>query len=571
MQTVEGPENIILEKKHYYMQLLTNAESLKRMAEFEVLSDDTDSVLHGQLEEITSAWNYVFIGLLREGLVYDYLKNPENPEKDIIRLTIDNIQFDCPVTTIKSILKDEYDTIIKPGHEIIMQNIDAVMPNLKVKQNADTHTKSENELKLEAELKALKEHSAEETERLIYEINHDAMTGLKNKKAFMEDCKKTVNGFVISADINSLKKTNDTYGHAAGDTLIISTAKTLQKHFKHCVYRTGGDEFFLIIPDKNEEEICSSINDIKKDLKDLTDKSATIDYSLSLGYCSISAAKNITEALAKADEFMYEDKKNYKTRQNNYPANNDTLENSNQDTEFENIGCVLEKNDLSGTNTEPNNASSSIFYNDKDEKIKAIGTYIYDIYDFTIIPPGGVKGEPMKAIIAPLYVYDNDNHPDIMVMLIDQYGNTEEYFSQNGLASVKATFKDYEFLIRGTFSDGNFKSFLVVSGTTMSMGYSLNKNIYEKRAKVKENVHYGHISFLEDNLRYHIVPLALNNDENGIAQSIILVENEDKSYREILKTASNGFTVYSNANTGISYQILIYWQDDLLCAEVLKV
>ena len=294
------------------MQLLTNAESLKRMAEFEVLSDNTDSVLHGQLEEITSAWNYVFIGLLREGLVYDYLKNPENPEKDIIRLTIDNIQFDCPVTTIKNILKDEYDTIIKPGHEIIMQNIDAVMPNLKVQQNADTHTKSENELKLEAELKALKEHSAEETERLIYEINHDAMTGLKNKKAFMEDCKKTVNGFVISADINSLKKTNDTYGHAAGDTLIISTAKTLQKHFKHCVYRTGGDEFFLIIPDKTEEEICSSINDIKKDLKDLTDKSATIDYSLSLGYCSISAAKNITEALAKADEFMYEDKKNYK-------------------------------------------------------------------------------------------------------------------------------------------------------------------------------------------------------------------------------------------------------------------
>lgn len=570
MQTVEGPENIILEKKHYYMQLLTNAESLKRMAEFEVLSDNTDSVLHGQLEEITSAWNYVFIGLLREGLVYDYLKNPENPEKDIIRLTIDNIQFDCPVTTIKSILKDEYDTIIKPGHEIIMQNIDAVMPNLKVQQNADTHTKSENELKLEAELKALKEHSAEETERLIYEINHDAMTGLKNKKAFMEDCKKTVNGFVISADINSLKKTNDTYGHAAGDTLIISTAKTLQKHFKHCVYRTGGDEFFLIIPDKTEEEICSSINDIKKDLKDLTDKSATIDYSLSLGYCSISAAKNITEALAKADEFMYEDKKNYKTRQN-HPANNDTLENSNQDTESENIGCVLEKNDLSDTSTEPNNVSLSIFYNDKDEKIKAIGTYIYDIYDFTIIPPGGVKGEPMKAIIAPLYVYDNDNHPDIMVMLIDQYGNTEEYFSQNGLASVKATFKDYEFLIRGTFSDGNFKSFLVVSGTTMSMGYSLNKNIYEKRAKVKENVHYGHISFLEDGLRYHIVPLTLNNDENGIAQSIILVENEDKSYREILKTASNGFTVYSNANTGISYQILIYWQDDLLCAEVLKV
>lgn len=570
MQTVEGPENIILEKKHYYMQLLTNAESLKRMAEFEVLSDNTDSVLHGQLEEITSAWNYVFIGLLREGLVYDYLKNPENPEKDIIRLTIDNIQFDCPVTTIKSILKDEYDTIIKPGHEIIMQNIDAVMPNLKVKQNADTHTKSENELKLEAELKALKEHSAEETEHLIYEINHDAMTGLKNKKAFMEDCKKTVNGFVISADINSLKKTNDTYGHAAGDTLIISTAKTLQKHFKHCVYRTGGDEFFLIIPDKNEEEICSSINDIKKDLKDLTDKSATIDYSLSLGYCSISAAKNITEALAKADEFMYEDKKNYKMRQN-HPANNDTLENSNQDTESENIGCVLGKNDLSDTSTEPNNVSSSIFYNDKDEKIKAIGTYIYDIYDFTIIPPGGVKGKPMKAIIAPLYVYDNDNHPDIMVMLIDQYGNTEEYFSQNGLASVKATFKDYEFLIRGTFSDGNFKSFLVVSGTTMSMGYSLNKNIYEKRAKVKENVHYGHISFLEDGLRYHIVPLTLNNDENGIAQSIILVENEDKSYREILKTASNGFTVYSNANTGISYQILIYWQDDLLCAEVLKV
>lgn len=83
----------------------------------------------------------------------------------------------------------------------------------------------------------------------------DALTGLKNRLAFEENCayiekeRLTERYTVLSADLNNLKITNDTKGHAAGDELIKAAAKMLKETFSKYgnVYRTGGDEFVALL------------------------------------------------------------------------------------------------------------------------------------------------------------------------------------------------------------------------------------------------------------------------------------------------------------------------------------
>ena len=85
----------------------------------------------------------------------------------------------------------------------------------------------------------------------------DPLTGVKNKRA-CEDYEAELDArikeglirefAVVSLDVNGLKMTNDTYGHKAGDELLISACRIICRHFSHSpVFRFGGDEFEVIL------------------------------------------------------------------------------------------------------------------------------------------------------------------------------------------------------------------------------------------------------------------------------------------------------------------------------------
>jgi len=96
----------------------------------------------------------------------------------------------------------------------------------------------------------------ERFERMRSIANVDALTGVKNKHAYLEVeaqmdrqiAEHTVPPFaIVVLDVNDLKKINDTAGHHAGDELIQDACKTICDIFKHSpVFRIGGDEFAVI-------------------------------------------------------------------------------------------------------------------------------------------------------------------------------------------------------------------------------------------------------------------------------------------------------------------------------------
>ncbi len=136
-------------------------------------------------------------------------------------------------------------------------------------------------------------------------FNRNEMNNVVDKLAVSPEKKGDCLG-VIFADLNGLKEVNDKQGHTAGDQLIIRAADLLQRVFTDGnVYRAGGDEFSIIIPDTSEEEVAHKVELVRE-------LSAGYEgVSFALGSCVVSGSRDIRKALRAADERMYADKEKY--------------------------------------------------------------------------------------------------------------------------------------------------------------------------------------------------------------------------------------------------------------------
>jgi len=146
----------------------------------------------------------------------------------------------------------------------------------------------------------------------------DELTGLKNRRAFEENVNVIrkendyENIIIGSADLNGLKKVNDTVGHAAGDELIKGAADILYKVFSKYgdVYRTGGDEY-MIIMNETSEKFDNLISELEKEENDWVG-TYSHNMSISLGFAfGNKDGDNIDKLIINADKIMYENKNLY--------------------------------------------------------------------------------------------------------------------------------------------------------------------------------------------------------------------------------------------------------------------
>ena len=148
----------------------------------------------------------------------------------------------------------------------------------------------------------------------------DALTGISNRARAEEELRRLRTGKkpfeIISIDLNNLKKTNDTYGHEAGDRLITTFSEMLNRRFEGAdlVARMGGDEFLVIMGRENAKHSEERIAKMMKDAKNL---SSELHYPLEFAYgiADASEAENQDpeEVFRIADHRMYEKKKTMKS------------------------------------------------------------------------------------------------------------------------------------------------------------------------------------------------------------------------------------------------------------------
>lgn len=155
--------------------------------------------------------------------------------------------------------------------------------------------------------------------RLKYQSTHDASTGLYNRAFFDEEMERLINGdkfpvSVIVADLDGLKRINDTMGHEAGDQLIQGASEILQMAFRgsDIVARTGGDEFFILLPEMDQHGATASLERIRNCMQAYNGEHEGPLVSISLGSATASCGEDLPSALKQADEHMYADKVNRK-------------------------------------------------------------------------------------------------------------------------------------------------------------------------------------------------------------------------------------------------------------------
>ena len=149
----------------------------------------------------------------------------------------------------------------------------------------------------------------------------DHMTGLLNRRGLMESVEplwRSMTGREIAficIDMDYLKHTNDTFGHAAGDVAITMIGKAIQKSMPEGAIgaRTGGDEFIIFLPDAGNEKASDLVHRFNKTLADLAQaERRSFTVSASVGFKIIRPDKGTTidECIRASDRILYQMKEN---------------------------------------------------------------------------------------------------------------------------------------------------------------------------------------------------------------------------------------------------------------------
>ncbi|HLU81996.1 MAG TPA: GGDEF domain-containing protein, partial [Trueperaceae bacterium] len=150
--------------------------------------------------------------------------------------------------------------------------------------------------------------------------DRDPLTGLPNRRAFEREAERALAlasrrgspAAVVFLDLDGFKDVNDTFGHAAGDDLLVHVARSLQDEVRSSdlLARWGGDEFVMLLPDLLPDEYRRAIERYRVVLG----QPLRVDGQVLRARASFGAAfyphegLTLPELLSQADEGMYGDK-----------------------------------------------------------------------------------------------------------------------------------------------------------------------------------------------------------------------------------------------------------------------
>jgi diguanylate cyclase (GGDEF)-like protein/PAS domain S-box-containing protein len=151
----------------------------------------------------------------------------------------------------------------------------------------------------------------------------DDLTGIYNRRGFsalsqqeLKKANRIKRGMLLLfADVDDLKKINDSLGHQEGDLVLIETANLLKDTFREpdIIARIGGDEFVVLAAETSADSADILTTRLKEHLKSSNKKGGhRYELSISMGIVQYNPEQpcSIDELLSRADKMMYEQKRN---------------------------------------------------------------------------------------------------------------------------------------------------------------------------------------------------------------------------------------------------------------------
>ncbi|HWJ10572.1 MAG TPA: GGDEF domain-containing protein [Nocardioides sp.] len=148
----------------------------------------------------------------------------------------------------------------------------------------------------------------QQTSELRRRATRDSLTGLLNRAEFLRLAQREVDraglgptAAVLVADLDSFKRLNDGFGHAAGDRALTSFADVCEEVVgaRGLVGRLGGDEFVLLTMDARAEDVAAEI------ARSYASSEVEGSPTASFGVASARPGDDVREVMARADDALY--------------------------------------------------------------------------------------------------------------------------------------------------------------------------------------------------------------------------------------------------------------------------
>lgn len=147
----------------------------------------------------------------------------------------------------------------------------------------------------------------------------DVLTGLLSRRALLEEAENLFAAAqqrdralsILMIDLDHFKTINDTFGHAAGDQVLIKVAEACRRALPQAVIgRYGGDELVAVLAGTELSRACSLSDGLAQILRDAAPVSdaPTQAVTLSVGVASARGRRDLDAVLAAADLALYEAK-----------------------------------------------------------------------------------------------------------------------------------------------------------------------------------------------------------------------------------------------------------------------
>jgi diguanylate cyclase (GGDEF)-like protein len=146
------------------------------------------------------------------------------------------------------------------------------------------------------------------TDELQIAAFSDALTGCANRRAFERDLERELarcaraelDLCVVAADLDGLKRINDSEGHAAGDRALLRLVESFRRALRTLdgVYRLGGDEFVLVLPDTSLDDGLVVMNRVER--------LGAPSFSWGIASVTSTGSWDPSSLVALADDALYE-------------------------------------------------------------------------------------------------------------------------------------------------------------------------------------------------------------------------------------------------------------------------
>jgi len=141
-------------------------------------------------------------------------------------------------------------------------------------------------------------------------VRRDALTGLLNRRAFLAAAESGGKGALILVDADRFKAVNDTWGHPAGDSVLVQIASRLGTAAGPgaIVGRLGGEEFAVFVPGLAAPQAATLAEALRAIVADrpVQHDHVAINCSISLGLAMVEPETvRLAEAMTVADAALY--------------------------------------------------------------------------------------------------------------------------------------------------------------------------------------------------------------------------------------------------------------------------